>query len=142
MHLRRALLLFAIVLMLAALATSVSRPQRDREPDSPPPTSAQGPPEAAPGPDATVQELRVPGAKGARTVRLTGGSAATLVVSVEADGQVTLPDLGLTEPATPLAPARFELIGDIAGTFEIRFTPADGGESRHVGRLIVDEEPL
>jgi hypothetical protein len=138
-HVRRALLLFAIVLMLAALVTSVSRPQRERESTGPPTTSA---PEAAPGPGGTSEELRVPGPRGRRTARLTGGAAATLVVRVEEDGEVALPELGLTEPATPLAPARFELIGDQAGDYEIRFTPAEGGESRAIGRLVVGQEPL
>jgi hypothetical protein len=136
-HVRRALLLFAIVLMLAALATSVSRPQRERAdaPASPTVTEGPGEPTTEPGPAAT--ELRVPGGGGRRRARLEVGQAATLVVAVEEDGEVGLPALGLTQPATPLAPARFELLGEMAGDYAIDFTPAAGGESRRVGRLLV-----
>jgi len=134
---RRALLLFAIVLMLAALATSVSRPQRERQSDPASPTVTEGPgePTATPGP--TPAEIRVPAPGGGRVARLASGEAATLVVGVREDGEVALPGLGLTQPATALAPARFDLLGDMAGDYEIRFTPAAGEESRVVGRLVV-----
>jgi hypothetical protein len=118
----------------------VSRPQREREDAPASPTVTEGPAEPAPEQGSSPRELRVPGPKGRRTARLAGGEAATLVVDVERDGEVRVPELGLTAPATPLAPARFELLGDEPGEHEIEFTPALGGESRVVGKLVV--EPL
>src|ERR671929_14069 len=50
MHLRRALLLFAIVLGMAALVASLSRPVDDRRRQSTTPTQPEpGPPTATPG---------------------------------------------------------------------------------------------
>jgi hypothetical protein len=139
-HVRRALLLFAIVLALAALATSVTRPERDRDSDTPrEPGSAQAREEAAAGPGAPApSELRLPRRGRPGAVRLTAGRATTLVVPVQRDGQVEVPGLGLSEPATPLAPARFELLVESVGTYQITFTPADDEELRVLGRLEVD----
>lgn len=135
MHLRRALLLFAIVLGLAALATSVSRPPREtaRQQRSVPPPA----PEASPAsPPASAGELRLPARRGG-AVELGTGESATLLVSVTEPGQVDLPELGLSSPAEPLTPARFELLGDEPGSYRVRFSPAEDGEPRTLGRLVI-----
>lgn len=136
MHLRRALLLFAIVLGLAALATSVTRAPRDGDRDEPTPPSTSTEETASPGP-GTAAELRLPGPRGGRSVALESGRAVTLLVSVREPGEVELPDLGLTTSAEPLTPARFELLGPEPGSYAVRFTPAEEGESRALGRLVV-----
>ena len=138
MHLRRALLLFAIVLGLAALASSLSR-QADRQADeadvTPPVTETAEP---APAPGAAVEDaLRLPGPGGKRRAVLDAGQARTLLVSVTAPGEVDIPDLGLSAPGTPLTPARFELLRDEPGSFAVTFTPAGTNESRTLGRLEV-----
>jgi hypothetical protein len=135
-HLRRALLLFAIVLGLAALATSVSGPSRedDAERRSEPPQVS----EASPGPGAPGHtELRLEGRRGKRRAALEEGQAATLVVPVTEPGQVELPELGLTSSGAPLTPASFELIGDERGSYAVTFRPADSDEPRTLGKLIV-----
>ena len=142
-HLRRALLLFAIVLGMAALAASLSRPADDRgdseraaEPaPEPAPEAGSGtalpPPSSAPAKplsfDASKDESR----------RLQAGRAATLEVSVAEPGSVEIPELGLTAPAEPLTPARFEVLPFEPGDYDIVFTPsaAEGGEP--AGRLVV-----
>jgi hypothetical protein len=134
-HVRRALLLFAIVLGMAALAASLSRPPEEerattekREPR--PPTAAPAPAGHAPSPllfDAAEKETR----------RLPAGRAATLEVAVEEPGSVEIPDLGLSAAAEELTPARFEVLPARPGEYEIRFTPAAGSESRPAGRLVV-----
>ena len=135
-HVRRALLLFAIVLGLAALATSVSRTPRqaERAPRSTPPSAT---PEAVPQTDPDAPELRLPGARGSRSVTLESGEAATLFVAVPEAGRVDLPTLGLSSAAEPLTPARFELLTDDPRRHSVRFTPAAGGESRRFGRIVV-----
>lgn len=139
-HLRRALLLFAIVLGMAALVASLSQPIEERRGDTTPSEPREsGPPEAAPAPapapelpptvtfDAVKDESR----------RVAAGSAATVEVSVDEPGDVAIPDLGLIEPAEPLTPARFDILANSPGRYELTFTPADGDSAEPAGRLVV-----
>ena len=135
MHLRRALLLFAIVLGTAALVASLSRPVEDRSvrearPDPGPATAAPVPSSAPAEPvslDASKDESR----------RLRAGSAATVEVAVTEPGNVEIPGLGLSATGDPLTPARFEVLPAEAGDYEILFTPASDGEPKPAGRLVV-----
>ena len=136
MELRRALLLFAIVLGLAAIATSVSRPReegRDR-PSEPPPATAVATPR--PGP-AEPLELRFDQASRRRTRRLEAGRPATVIVAVDEPGQVEIKDLGLSAAAEPLTPARFDVLVSDEGRYPVRFTPAASSEGELVGTLDV-----
>ena len=135
-------MLFAIVLGLAALATSVSRSPREatREPRLAPPASgpAAGAPGAAPQPESAAQgEVRLPTPRGRHSVALRPDAAASLLVSVPVAGRIDLPTLGLSSPAEPLTPARFELLLEEPATHEVRFTPAEDGETRRFGRVVV-----
>ena len=136
MELRRALLLFAIVLGLAAIVTAVSRPperaQRDEEAATP---SERPDPTARPAPDRhTAASISFSAAK-PRTERLDAGRPATVTVKVSVPGQVELPSLGLSATAEPLTPARFEVLENGPGRHAVRFTPARGGEARNAGTL-------
>ena len=132
MHLRRALLLFAIVLGLAAIAASVSRSPTDGRVDAPPER-----PEAPAVSEEDSSDLRLEGPQVRRRAVLAAGSARTLSVAVLEPGQVELPELGLSSPAEPLTPARFELLVDEPGSYEVEFIPASSTESRGLGTLIV-----
>ena len=140
MHLRRALLLFAIVLGLAAVAASVSRP---RDTDEPPPPATEG--EQSPGvatgegtgPPAELTFLAVD----PDTQRLAAGQAATISVEVEDAGQVKIADLGMSAVADPLTPARFDLLTREAGRHRITFTPTGDEAETRVGTLVVAAEP-
>jgi len=144
-HLRRALLLFAIVLGLAALAASISRPSDEsREaapPRSAPPASEREPPTAEPGSaggeesPATV----VLDAGPRERVRVHVGEPVTLQVELSEPGLVEIPELGLSAPGQPLTPARFDIFTREAGRYAVRFTPADGDESEKAGTLVVGE---
>jgi hypothetical protein len=137
-HIRRALLLFAIVLGMAALVASFSRPptQRsatERSPQPEPPTAAPAPADNPPRPisfDATSRERR----------RLAQGRSATLEIAVHEPGSVEVPDLGLTGAADEHTPARFEVFPTRAGDYAILFTPANGDRSRPAGTLVVTAE--
>jgi hypothetical protein len=143
-HLRRALLLFAIVLGLAAVAASVSRPGEESPPTAP--TAPQAPetgraPTVAPGTDTVgepLAELTFLAGAGNRR-RLQAGRPATLFVEVGEPGQVDLPDLGLTATAEPFTPARFEVLISQPGRYPILFTPASGDEQRRIGTLVVTD---
>ena len=140
MHIRRALLLFAIVLGMAALAASLSRPAEQRSSSPPPEQTTTAPPTATAEPlapdnppvvvsfDAMTDERQ----------RVPVDRAATIEVSVEEPGSVELPGLGLTAAADPHTPARFDLFPRRADDYEILFTPAQGDESRAAGTLVVN----
>ena len=144
MHLRRALLLFAIVLGLAAVAASVSRPRTESPGDGagggqPTATEQQGPPTAAPGPadPAAPVELTFfaadPGPQ-----RINAGQAAIVHVDVEEPGQVHIEDLGLSASAEPLTPARFDVFTRATGRHPVTFEPAgDEAVPEQVGALVV-----
>jgi hypothetical protein len=137
-HIRRALLLFAIVLGLAALVASLSRPPEEQsgtapreEPPPAPATASPAPADSPPRPvsfNAAADERR----------RVPASRAATLQVSVDEPGSVELPRLGLTASTDEHTPARFEVFPTRPGNYEILFIPADGDESRPAGTLVVD----
>jgi hypothetical protein len=138
-HLRRALLLFAIVLGTAALVASLSRPvdDRDRRETAPETAPEPGPATAAPLPASGPAEPLSFDASKNQSRRLPAGRAATLEVAVEEPGSVALPGLGLSAPADPVTPARFEVLPAREGDYEIEFSPAGGGPSVPAGRLVV-----
>ncbi len=143
MHLRRALLLFAIVLGLAAVAASVSRSGRDSttsepfRPVTPTTTEQQQTPTVAPAPGPAQVELRFfasqPGAQ-----KIEAGQAATVYVEVDEPGQVDIADLGLSAVAEPVTPARFDLLTNETGRHPITFIPAaDETATVRIGTLVV-----
>ena len=138
MHLRRAVLLFALVLGLAAVATAVSGSRRERaaEQRSPravePPAGSAAPPEAR-GP----AHIRFRPGDAVRVRHLHVGQPALLTVEVSRPGQVEIPGLGLTAPADPVTPARFDVLASEPGRFALRFTPAGEVASGRVGTLSV-----
>ena len=136
MHVRRALLLFAIVLGLAALAAAVSQPQQEAQE---PQRRAPPAPTAVPGtsrPEAA--EIEFPAEGRPRMKELELGRPATVIVQVSEPGEVSVEGLGLVATAEPLTPARFEVLGREPGRHRIRFTPAgSGGEATTAGVLAI-----
>ena len=144
MHLRRALLLFAIVLGLAAVAASVSRPRNSTDkPDTfqaaPTDTTTDSTPtvKASPdGPPPAVELTFV--ASRPQAQRVQAGQAATVLVEVDEAGQVDIADLGMTDVAEPLTPARFEVLTSSTGRYPISFVPAGQEEQPlEAGTLVV-----
>ena len=142
MHVRRALLLFAIVLGLAAVAASLSRPG-DEQRASAPEQATTSTPEADTAPRAEPRDVADSAgtvelnAAEDEAVRIDAGHSTTLEVAVVEPGQVTIPDLGLTAVADPLTPARFDLLVSSPGRYPIEFTPTEGDETRSAGTLVV-----
>jgi hypothetical protein len=129
-HLRRALLLFAIVLGLAALAASVSRPRHNDEPPAPTPTEAA----RAPAPALTQVTFD---ADHARAHSIDAGQAATVYVRVPEPGQVSIDALGMTDAAEPTTPAEFDVFAPTPGRYPIVFQPAGSDEQIEAGTLVV-----
>lgn len=146
MELRRALLLFAIVLGLAAVVSSLARPPA-RESDAGRDTPAS--PGAASTPTAGPQRTSRPAApirfvvgRPAKTETFKTGSAATVTVAVEEPGVVTLEGLGLSADAEPLTPARFDVLSSRPGRHAVRFRALRDAESRLLGVLQIVPAPL
>ena len=136
MHLRRALLLFAIVLGLAAIVASVSRTDRgSREPSR----RLATPPPPPRGPSGAAQPVLVRFAAGERgTVRrLAVGRPAVVSVTAGGAGLVSIPGLGLSHPAEPGTPARFDVFEKEPGRFEVVFFPAGRERQERVGTLVL-----
>ena len=123
------------MLGLAAIASSITRPS-DRDGDT---TNADkatettgggssARPAAAPSPgtaplDPTTIRFSSAGTRELR--KLERGRPATVLVAVDAPGQVEIPSLGLTQPAEPVTPARFDLLVPQTGRHPIVMRPAD-----------------
>jgi hypothetical protein len=142
---RRALLLFAIVLGLAAIAASISRPRDETDrravpPGFPPPTQRETTPTVAPGtaapPGKPAVELTFQAWKD-QTRRLEAGQPATVLVEVDQAGQVEIPDLGLSDASEPTTPAQFDVLTSRSGRYAILFVSATGDEEDDAGTLIV-----
>ena len=143
MHLRRALLLFAIVLGMAALVASLSRPIEDRREQSTTPTETEpGPPTAtqgtAPvGDTATLPKTLTFRASEAESKKLEAGQAVTVYVAVSEPCSVDIPDMGVTAAADPVTPARFDLLASRPGRYPLLFTPAGEETAEPAGSLVV-----
>jgi hypothetical protein len=126
---RRALLLFALVLGLTALATALS-PSRE--------TSSSGDPAPTPGARPLPRTLSYDAdatEPNSRTVR--AGEHVVLSVSSEEGGLVTIPRLGRTASVAPATAARFDLLAPAAGRYDMLLAPSGGGsEARRVGTLV------
>jgi hypothetical protein len=137
-HIRRALLLFAIVLGMAALVASLSRPPEDGTSTEPREQPRRAPATATPAPaDNPPRPVSFNAASDERR-RVRASQPATLEVSVDEPGSVEIPGLGLTVSTDEHTPARFEVFTTRTGRYEILFTPADGDESRPAGTLVVN----
>jgi hypothetical protein len=128
-HLRRALLLFALVLGLTALATAIAPTpqQQDSTPAAPP---AQEPPV----PPATTIALQAP-ATAPRSYRVTHDARVVLQVSASEGGQVQIPKLGQVTAVGEDATAEFDLLDLGAGRYDVLFQPALGTPAR-IGTLV------
>jgi hypothetical protein len=142
-HLRRALLLFAIVLGMAALVASLSRPIDDRRAQSTTPTETEpGPPTVTPGTAPAEGGSGAPAtvtfqASRDESRKLEAGRAATVLVEVAEAGSVEIPDMGLTAAADAVTPARFDVLATRPGRYPLLFTSARGEKAKPAGSLVV-----
>jgi hypothetical protein len=141
-ELRRALLLFAIVLGLAAIASSIARPPEREKSDPAQAPATESAPTAADdrtasaAPGTTTLQFRAGGDTDVR--RLAAGDAATVIVDAATAGQAEIPSLGLTQPVSPLTSARFDVLVDDPGRHPIVLRPsAAGGDRTRIGVLKV-----
>jgi ABC-type molybdate transport system substrate-binding protein len=147
-HVRRALLLFAIVLGLAAIAASLSRTSEDSGERAEQPAAGSAAdtattPSVSPGNASEgLVELDFD-ASGDQVRRVEEGQPATLLVEVDEPGLAEIPELGLSANGDVLTPARFEVRVSDPGRYDLSFTPAADDTPSPAGTLVVrstDEE--
>jgi hypothetical protein len=134
-ELRRVLLLFAIVLGLAAIVAAVSGSRSDRTRTS---ASAPALPPAAtarPGP-ARQTTIRFDAAGPTVTRAARVDESVTVSVKVDEAGTVELQGLGLSDDAEPLTPARFDVLADRPGSHAVLLIPPNGVRARTIGRIV------
>lgn len=133
------MLLFAIVLGLTALASSVAPPPREDTRDgNPAPTTAAPPPPAPAEPVRTLTFGYPPPGSGPGTTRLELNAHAVVTVRTSTPGEASIPKLGLTDPAEPATPASFDVLLTDPGRYDVLFASTAGKPSR-LGTLVVGE---
>jgi hypothetical protein len=131
-HLRRALLLFALILGLAALVAAVSPSRQTSGPTLTPPAAGTGDGGGAAGSERHLAF----GAGGARVRRAREGEHLIVSVAAEAGGVATIPRLGLTESVAPSAPAQFDLLAPPPGRYDVLVSASDGSRPRRAGTIV------
>jgi hypothetical protein len=134
---RRLLVLFAVLLGLTALVTSlaprpsVNRPGLAQVTPTPTPSPTPSPPRTSSR--RIVQTISADVGKPHATIRARQGDVLALTVKGDVLDGVDIEDAGKVEPIEPGAPARFELLLDRRG--ELRIDLVD--EQRLIGLIEV-----
>jgi hypothetical protein len=128
MHVRRALLLFALVLGLTALATSIAPTSRPAD------TPQVAPPPAAPVAPTTTVTLHAPGTA-PRSYPVKSDAHVLVQVSATTGGQVEIPKLGQLQAIGAGSSAEFDVVDLAAGRYDVLFEAAIGAPIR-IGTLV------
>jgi hypothetical protein len=124
----------------------VSRSPDDSGDGEPP---AAAPPKAQEAPSPSVSAGDAAPTSGVRelvfdadrdqTRRLDAGQPAFVFVEVDEPGLVEIADLGVSAPADPLTPARFDVLTSNPDRYDITFTAAGDDIPGSAGTLVVRE---
>jgi hypothetical protein len=116
---RRLLIVMLVLLGISALAAAlVPPPERQREgAGSPTSTTEERADRERPG--ERVEAEVSAAARRPEEVRVSQGDQLALVVETESPAEIAVPDFGLIEFAEPGAPARFDMLIDRDGRFEV-----------------------
>jgi hypothetical protein len=126
-HLRRAILLFALILGLTALAAAVS-PSREMG------VPVTGPPPAVAPSKPLARTVTFPPRPVVRVAR--AGEHLVLSVASAQGGLMTIPRLGRTATVSPDTPALFNLLAPPAGRYDVLFAASPLDEPRLAGTLV------
>jgi hypothetical protein len=126
-HFRRAILLFALVLGLTALAAAVS-PSRDAG------VPLTGPPPAVAPSRPLARAVAFPPRPTVRVAR--AGEHLVLSVASAEGGVITIPQLGRTASVSPDTPALFDLLAPPPGRYDVLFAASPLDEPRLAGTLV------
>ena len=128
MHLRRALLLMAMILLVTAVVVALVPPRRSQAP------APVGVPPFTPSTPLRSVSLRFPPPKSAPVTRLVQGDHVVITVTTAQTGEASA--LGLTDTAEPGTPATLDVLVPSPGLYAATFTPTLGKPQR-IGTLDV-----
>jgi hypothetical protein len=124
-HLRRALLLFALVLGLSAVAASIAPAPRVAEEE---PAPAPPPPSAAESAAAEVTTVSFGLPHDARKPprrEVKAGTPLVVMVRAAEPGEVSIPRLGQVTNVAAGVSARFDVLAPEPGRYDVIFQPVD-----------------
>jgi hypothetical protein len=137
---RRLLILMLLLLAVSTLAAALVPPQGDREETTTDGETALTEPSSGrdnrPRPGKLVRRTIDVAPHGADEIELRRGDQLALTVRSGVADQVEIPAFGRLEDLTPDAPARFNLLPQRTGVFEVRLLAA----RRVIGRITVRPE--
>lgn len=122
-----------IFLLISGFAAAVD-PRPLRGPTRAPSTTT-APTASTERPQAQARAVRLD-ASGRAERRVRAGAHVVLTVEVEEPGDVAIEGLDLLTPASPEAPAVFDLLAGRPGRYPVLFTPTGGG-AKDIGALLV-----
>jgi hypothetical protein len=128
---RRLLALLLALLAVSTLAAALTAPAPDREPEDTEGTSASHPGARKSG--RLIEATLDASARRPEQVEVQRGDQLALTVRARAGGQIEVPAFGRLEDIAPAAPARFDLLLERAGHFEVRIA----GSGRVIGTIAV-----
>jgi hypothetical protein len=134
-HLRRALLLFAIVLGLAAIVAAFSR--TDRGGNSHRPSPAVEPQVTAPPTPGQRLDVRFSERSRKLERKVPVRTAVEVLVQAKHSGLAAIGGLDQSSAVEPDTPARFEVFQAKPGRFPVSFTPAGRNRSKRLGTLVI-----
>jgi hypothetical protein len=120
----RRLLIVLLVLIAVSTVAAALAPRREQQ-DRTATTATAEPRPAAPAGRSLTRVVDADASPSRIALRV--GDALSLVVKSRSADQVSIPKLGLLEPVARHAPARFELVADRPGSFEVRLVNAAHG---------------
>jgi hypothetical protein len=128
---RRLIALLLALLVVSTVAAALTTPAPERETQPPESESKREPGSRVAG--RLIEETLDASAKHPVRVEARRGDQVALTVRSAAPGQVEIPAFGLLEDVEPGAPARFNLLPERTGTFDVRFA----GAGRVIGLIVV-----
>jgi hypothetical protein len=127
---RRLIMILLVLLFISSLAAALVPMDRSDDSSS---SSSTTPVAKAPAAGRSVVKRIDARERKPETIRMRVGDQLELTVDGGVPDQVEIPKLDLVEPVDLGAPARFDLLADEAGTYQIRLVEA----RKSVGKLLV-----
>jgi hypothetical protein len=128
---RRLVALLVALLVVSTLAAALTAPGPDRE--SQPTETTSEPESGSPGAGRLIEATLNASTRHPERVEAQRGDQVALTVRSASPGQVEIPAFGLIDDVEPGAPARFNLLPERTGSFDVRLA----GSGRPIGRLVV-----
>jgi len=133
----RRLVIVMLILLGVSLVAGTLAPSPVDDADQEEPATPSPPPRAEGEGGRLVEERIDADADGRETIPIRVGDQLALTVRTSEADEVEIPDIGELEFASPLAPARFDLLATEEAIYPIRLVEAD----RVIGQIEVEPAP-